>query len=91
MTKQLVTAMAIQMEVTETVVTEMAWLAAAAALTRRESKQCSWLEKVSMHVDAKDRDTETHLCRLGHPSDPQTARTETLNVDGDLDASNLKL
>ena len=88
--KQLVTATAIQTEVTEIVMTEMARLVAA-ALTRRKSKQCSWLRKVSMCAKVKERESETYQCCPDHPPVPQIARTDTLDAAVDMAESNSSL
>ena len=88
--KWLVTVMAIQTEVTEMVVMEMARLVAA-ALTRCESKQCSWLKKVSMCAKVKEHESETYQCRLDHPPAPQMVRTDTLDTAMDTEESNSNL
>ena len=85
--RELATVMAIETE------TEMARTArqAAATSTQIEWRRCCWLEIVSTSAKAEENEMATYQCRLGHPSDPQTTRTETLNVDGDADTSNSKL
>ena len=73
-----------------TMVTEAARLAAA-ALTRNESKQCGWLEKVSICTGVKENESGTHQCCLGHPSDIQTVCMNSLHSDVDMEESKLHL
>ena len=86
----MMTAMAIQMEVTETVVMETARLVAM-ALTRRESKQCGWLKKVSICTGVEGNEPSTHQCRLSHPSNPQTICMEPLGLGVDMEGSKSSL
>lgn len=59
--------------------------------TQRELNQRSWLESVSMCATTKERDAETYLCRPGHPSNPQSVRTGSLDVGGNTGDSKSKL
>ena len=86
----MMTAMAIQMEVMETVVMEMAWLVAM-VLTCCESKQCGWLKKVSICTGVKGNEPSTHQCRLGHPPNPQTIHTEPLGLGINVEDSKSSL
>ena len=57
---------------------------AAATPTRYESKQCSWLEKVSAHATVEECGMATHQCRLCHPSVLQNVCTDsfgTINME----------
>ena len=81
---------AIQTEVMETVVTETARLVAM-VLTRRESRRCGWLERVSICAGVEGNEPSTHQCRPGHPPNAQSIRTDPLNVEGDAEESNSNL
>ena len=58
---------------------------AAAALTRRKSKQCSWLGKVSICAAVEENESRTHRCHQGHLSDSQNIRLDPLGVDSDAE------
>ena len=52
--------------------------------TRYESKQRSWLEKVSVHATVEECGMATHQCCLCHPSVPQNVCTDsfgTINME----------
>ena len=63
----------------------------ATALTRCESMQRSWLQKVSIRAKIEEPKMGTHQCHPGHPPVPQDVRTETLNVNIDADESKSNL
>ena len=73
-------------EVTDEMATRTARLAAT-ALTRRESMQRSWLQRVSIRAQVKYYEEMTYLCHQGHPSTSKAVRTDTSDVDGDAEGS----
>lgn len=82
--------MAVAVE-TETTKEMAVWTAqlVVAVLTQCELKQHCWLERVSAHTTAKENEM-TYQCCLGHPSDPQIVRTETLGVNIKIEHMNYK-
>ena len=75
---------------TDEMVTWMAWLAVA-ALTQCESMKRCWLERVSTCVKAKEYETETHLCHPSHLPVLQNIQMDSVNINGDVEESNLYL
>ena len=78
-----------------TIETEMlvVWTAqqVVAAWTQYESMKQCWLWKVSMCTKLEDCKVTTYQCRPGHPPNAQSICTETLDIEGDAEESNLYL
>ena len=70
----------------EMMVTVTTWKAAA-ALTHRESKVCSCLQRVNPCAHTKNR-RKTHQCHQDHPSNGQNVCTASSDGNVDVDESN---
>ena len=85
--RELATVMATETMMTVMVMAQLA----ATALTRHESMQRSWLQKVSICAKIEESKIETYLCRLGHPPVLPSVCTESLYSAVNAEDSNLKL